>query len=227
MTRFLSGYWLLVPLLLFAIVVRNWIEAPETLVPDEPLTMQRLQADYYLEDFTTRRFDEDGQLQYLLSGQSLSHYPQDDRAEIVEPRLQWREPDLLWSMRASGGRLTRSPDVVTLLDDVVLHRAPLARAAPGENDGGETDGGETDLGETDAGKAPRTDPTLPRSVTITTSDLSIALDSRDVSTERGVVIEAPGMRLEATGLQASSAQGKLELLSNVTGRYEVVPRAVQ
>ena len=213
MSRFLSGYWLLVPLLLLAIVIRNWVEEPRTLRLEEPLTMQRLQADFYLEHFTTRRFGEDGELEYLLTGESLSHYPDDDRAEIVEPRMRLREPGVNWSMRASGGRLTRSPDVVTLLDDVVLRREPVAPASAAVPDGPADDGsGRADV--------PANGP-----VVIRTQGLSIALDTRDLSTAARVVVEGPGMRLEATGLRSSTAEGKLELLSNVTGRYEVAPRA--
>lgn|GEM_PF-555816 len=228
MSRFLSGYWLLVPLLLFAIVVRNWVESPETLLPDEPLTMQRLQADFYLEDFTTRRFDADGQLQYLLSGRSLSHFPQGDRAEIVEPRLQLNEPSLRWSMRASGGRLSRSPDVITLLEDVVLRREPLDGLPIGEPVvvdpvADPVAGTRSELPDERA----TDDPSMRRTVVIRTSDLSIALDSRDVSTDQRVRVEAPGMLLEATGLRTSTSEGKLDLLSNVTARYDVVPRAVQ
>lgn len=190
MSRFLSGYWLLVPLLLVAILVRNYVEAPDTLVLDEPLTMQDMRADYYLEDFTTRRFDADGRLEYRLTGDTLSHYPDDGRAEIEQPRLTMRQPEAVWTMRAGSGRLTRRPDVVTLLDDVFLERASLIDEQAGP-------------------------------LRLSTSDLSVELASRDVRTSQPVRIEAPGLQLEAIGLQSSMAAGKLELLSNVTGRYDV------
>ena len=204
MTRFVSGYWLLVPLLLFAILVRNWVEAPETLLPLEPLVMQDIRADYYLEEFTTRRFDDAGQLEYVLTGETLSHYPADDRAEIVSPRVRMRDAGTIWAMSASGGRFTRGPDVVTLLDDVVLERTSSPRQ-------GST--GEQDVATHATG------------ITLRTSNLRIALDSRDVSTVDPLVIESAGMRLSAVGLQSSMQAGKLELLSNVTGRYEVAPES--
>lgn len=185
LSRLLSRYWLLVPLILVAILVRNWVEEPETLSPEEPLAMQTLRADYYLEDFTTRRFDAAGALEYLLRGETLSHFPDDDRAEIRAPSVELHRPDALWDARADMGTLVRVPrDVVTLAGDVVVDRTP--------------------------------DP-----LTVRADDLAVSLDSNEVSTDGRVELSGPGYRLDAVGLRSSIDAGKLELLSEVTGRYEV------
>lgn len=203
MTRLLSRYWLLVPLLLVAILVRNWVEAPETLSLEEPLLMRDIRADYYLEDFVTRRYDKDGALAYLIRGETLSHFPDDDRAEIVAPDIELYLPDALWRVRADDGRLVQgiigSSRVVTLGGGVVLER--------GARD--------------DAG----VDAPASRPVTIRADNLALAIDSNEVSTAGPVEIVSPGLSLRALGLQSSIDAGKLDLLSNVTGTYEVaLPR---
>ncbi len=195
MSSLLSRYWLLVPLILVAIVVRNWVETPETLASEEPLAIQQLRADYYLEDFTTRRFDEAGTLEYLLSGDTLSHFPEDDRAEIRAPAMELHRPDARWDGRADAGTFVRAPDVVTLTGDVVLEREPTSPTSSGASARG--------------------------SLVVRADDLSVAVATNEISTAGPVEVVAPGWRLRAVGLQSSIDEGKLELLSEVHGRYEV------
>ena len=206
MSRLLVRYWLLVPLLLGTILVGNWVEEPETLAPVEPLEIQRLRADYYLEDFVTRRFDETGALEYLIRGDVLSHYPEDDRAEIVRPRVELHRDGATWHVRADGGTLVRAPrDVVTLAGDVLLERGASPAGAAGAG----------------GGSPPADLARLPERLEIRADDLSIAIDANEVSTDGPVEIVAPGWRLRAVGLRSAIDAGKLDLRSEVSGRYEV------
>ena len=122
-SRWMSGYWLLVPLILAAILIRNWVEEPQTLVPDAPLGITVGRADYLLENFTTRHYDINGALEYHLIGEMLAHYPDDDRAEITKPVLTLTRDQTTWLIVAQGGRLTREPDIVTLIGDVRIERS--------------------------------------------------------------------------------------------------------
>ncbi len=188
-----SGYWLLVPLILAAILVHNWVEQPETLVPEAPMAISESQADYLLEDFTTRHYDADGMLEYLLVGASLAHYPDDGRAEISRPEMTLTRELNHWSVTAESGRLTRQPDVITLLGDVhIERRAQTAR----END------------------------SFAPPISIVGSNIVIMLDDDQLSTGDRVRIESPGLVVEADGLRSSIKEGKLELLSDVSARYE-------
>jgi len=86
--RLISRYWLLVPLLLLAIVIRDWVETtPETVEIEETIDMRATESDYYLEQFKTSKFDADGELEYEITGKTLAHYPIDDRSEVTEPSL--------------------------------------------------------------------------------------------------------------------------------------------
>ena len=190
----LSRYWLLVPLILVAIVARNFVERPETFVVEETVDMRRSEADYYLEDFTTRRFDANGALEYVVAGDSLSHFPDDDVSEVVAPRVELRRPGAVWRVNAERGRLETDPDVFTLLGDVRLEREVL--------------------------DAPLDAPIVDGPLTITTRDLALGLDDDTVSTDAPFEIVANGWRLAGTGLRSTIDAGKLELLSNVNGTYD-------
>ena len=256
----LSRYWLLVPLILVAIVVRNWTERAETFEIEETVDMRRSEADYYLEDFTTRRFDENGALEYLVSGRTLSHFPDDDRSEVEAPRVELRREGAIWRVSAERGRLDTDPDVFTLIGDVQLERTVgdgvrTGARAPGESAGGapsvdppsaDADADADELAEAgeatgdvagsvapSAGTAPgeasppgradavdAVDALAGRSLTIRTSDLSIGLDSDEVSTDEAFEIVADTWRLDGVGLRSSIDAGKLVLLSDVNGTYD-------
>lgn len=192
-TRWMSRYWLLVPMTLAAILIGNWVEQPETLAPQTPMAIATTPADYLLEDFTTRHYDPSGVLAYVLTGNTLAHYPDDGRAEITQPQVTLQRDNTHWTVVADTGRLTREPDIVTLLGAVTIDRTVQVN-----------------------------DDEMP--VRISASNVEIALDTDYLQTQYPVVIEAPGMLLKANGLQSSIKEGKLELNSGVSARYEVAPR---
>jgi len=122
--RWLSRYWPIVPLLLLAVFARNWVEdAPDTIVVEDTIDMSQTQSDYYLEDFTTRKFDADGALQYRVTGESLLHYPEDDRSEITAPNVILLREGIRWDITAAEGEMRRKPDTFTLQGNVLLERA--------------------------------------------------------------------------------------------------------
>jgi len=170
LTRMLSRYWLLVPLLLLVLVARNYVEdTPEPTTAETTINMQETESDYYLEDFVTQKFSANGALEYEVSGSTLLHYPEDDRSEIIKPLL------------------VKNPETFTLQGDVRVERTMQDQA----------------------------------SVQILTKDLSIDTQSNLLSTKSKVTIDAQTWKLEATGLQSGLDSGKLNLLSNVKGHYEV------
>ena len=217
-----SRYWLLVPLILIAILARDWVERPAAFEGEETIDMRATEADYYLEGFTTRRFDRDGALEYRISGEALSHFPDDGRSEVSAPRLELRRPGVLWRARADSGRLDIDPDVFTLLGDVRLERTATAGGQ-----GVPTDD-ETSLGQASGrtpGQAPERTPASVRalasgSMTIFAKDLSIALDDNEVSTDSAFEVVAGGWRLAGVGLRSSIEEGKLVLLSDVNGTFD-------
>ena len=186
--RLISRYWLLVPLLLLAIVIRDWVEtAPEQLEAEDTIDMSATQSDYYLEDFNTRKFDENGNIEYEVTGQTLAHYPIDDRSEITQPSVVLHRDDIQWKIDSALGELKKNPSIFTLHGDVIVMREA-----------------------TDA------EPVIMR-----TEAISILTDENEVRTDKPIEIVAQTWHLRSIGLQSSLNEGKLNLLSTVTGRFEV------
>jgi len=122
--RWLSRYWPIMPLLLIALLARDWVEdAPTTVEVEDTIDMRATQSDYYLEDFTTEKFDPTGKLQYRVSGQKLLHYPEDDRSEITAPAVVLLRDGVRWGITSKHGKMLRTPDTFTLLGDVNIERS--------------------------------------------------------------------------------------------------------
>jgi len=120
--KYIYRYWILVPLLLLAILSRNWVEDPAGEPDEATIDMRASQADYYLEAFETRKYDAEGNPQYVMKGDTLSHYPQDDRSVIVEPRLVVYRRNIVWKMSSPRGVFTPQPDTFVLDGDVSMLR---------------------------------------------------------------------------------------------------------
>ncbi|ASJ75920.1 LPS export ABC transporter periplasmic protein LptC [Granulosicoccus antarcticus] len=184
----LSRYWLLIPILILVVVVVDLIEeAPEIFNVEETINMRETRSDYYMADFRSRKYDKQGQIEYTIRGETLAHYPDNDRSEITAPRVELNREGAQWQIQSDSGTFDTSPDLFTLHGDVIVKRS-----------------------------AADYDP-----ITIRTSTLTVATESNEVSTDAVIEISAPAWRLQATGLKSAIDQGKLSLLSEVTGRYEV------
>jgi len=116
-------YWPIVPLLLLAVWAHNWVEdSPDPFVFEETINMRETQSDYYLEEFTTRKFDTTGALQYRVSGKSLIHFPEDDRSEITAPNVILLREGIRWNITSASGQMLRDPDTFTLFGNVQVER---------------------------------------------------------------------------------------------------------
>lgn len=122
-----SRYWLLLPLLLSAVLVTHWAEdwgdeATSTDGENDGFDMRSSQSDYYLEAFRTRRYDAQGKPEYRVSGDSLTHYPDSRRSDIVAPSIALIEAESEWKVTARQGVFTEAPELFRLTDDVVIAR---------------------------------------------------------------------------------------------------------
>lgn len=187
LTRLLSRYWLLLPLLILVVVVVDRVEEPEAFVIEETINMRETRSDYYMAEFRSRKYDSNGQIEYTVEGETLAHYPQSDRSEITAPRVELHREGAQWQIESNSGQFDTNPDLFTLQGNVIVKR-----------------------------QAASSDP-----LTIRTSSLTVATESNEVSTEARIEISAPTWQLQATGLKSAIDQGKLTLLSDVIGRYEV------
>ena len=165
-------------------------ETPALIEVEETIDMRETRSDYYLAEFTTRRYQADGQLEFTVKGDTLAHYPDDNRSEIEEPRIELNRPEATWNIQSMSGRFDADIDLFTLKDEVVL-----VRLREGE------------------------DP-----VTIKTQSLTIATDSNVLTTNEPIEVISANWKMNAVGMTSSIDDGKLTLLSGVTGRYDTIKK---
>ena len=122
--RWILRYWPIVPLIVIVLWAGNWVEdRPDSVIVEETINMSETQSDYYLEEFTTRKFDAAGMLEYRVSGKSLLHFPEDDRSEITAPNVVLLREGIRWDITSTMGQMLREPDTFTLFGDVQIERA--------------------------------------------------------------------------------------------------------
>ena len=188
LNRLLSRYWLLLPILILVVAAVDQFETPVLIEIEETIDMRETRSDYYLAEFTTRRFQADGQLEFTVRGDTLAHFPDDNRSEIEAPRIELNRVDATWNIQSMNGRFDADIDLFTLRNDVVLVRQR-------------------------EGEPP---------ITIKTQSLTIATDSNVLTTNEPIEIISANWKMNAVGMTSSINDGKLTLLSGVTGRYDIV-----
>ncbi|MBX2886559.1 MAG: LPS export ABC transporter periplasmic protein LptC [Granulosicoccus sp.] len=123
MSRLWTRYWYLLPLLIFVVFLLDRVEEPPPIITEPTIDMHKTQSDYYLSDFVTRKFSATGQVEYIVSGAALAHYPDDDRSEITKPRLELHRSGTTWYMQSSKGRFDTEPDLFQLQGNVTVKRS--------------------------------------------------------------------------------------------------------
>jgi len=121
-SRFLSRYWLLLPILILVVIAVDRIEAPASIEVEETIDMRETQSDYYMSDFRTRKFGKEGNVEYTIEGKTLAHYPDNDRSEITAPKMQLNREGATWNISSENGRFDTNPDMFTLQGEVVVLR---------------------------------------------------------------------------------------------------------
>ncbi|MFK8079247.1 MAG: LPS export ABC transporter periplasmic protein LptC [Granulosicoccus sp.] len=191
--RLVTRYWLLLPLLIAVVVLLDRVEQPSAVETEATIDMRQTQSDYYMSDFRTRKFGPDGSIEFIVDGKTLAHYPDDNRSQITEPRVELRRDDILWLASSDSGRFDPLPNLFTLQGDVTVERLLLGSG----NDAAEA-----------------------ASITITTQSLRIATEANLVETDDPIEISAPSWKLQAKGLRTAIDEGQLSLLADVVGRFE-------
>ena len=183
--KYIYRYWILVPLLLLAVLSREWAEETDA-VPDEAtIDMTRSKADYYLESFETRKFNSEGEPEYVIEGHTLSHFPEDNSSVIEQPKLVVFRKRNVWRMQALKGVFTPQPETFLLEGSVTMQRS-------------------SDHQE----------------IRLETSEVTVLTQANQVSTDQPVTVSAENWQLRSIGLESDIEKGTLNLLSNVTARYE-------
>ena len=111
-------------LVLLGFAMWSWREPPATPLPAADIVdMVEQQSDYYLESFEIRTLDPAGNEVNRIGGASLTHYPHDDTADIIRPRIVIsRAESAPWQIVAEQGWLSPGQESLRLDGTVVALR---------------------------------------------------------------------------------------------------------
>lgn len=108
-----------------------WLERAVDLPEGRHDGKQRHDPDAFVENFTVRRLDAEGRLQYHLVSPRMQHFPDDDSSLVNEPRLTYYRPQApVMTLSARNGYITSKGEIVHLWDDVVATRAATRERPP-------------------------------------------------------------------------------------------------
>ncbi|WP_163835213.1 LPS export ABC transporter periplasmic protein LptC [Spartinivicinus ruber] len=93
---------------------------PPIITPSEPLADNLEQApDYYLINPRVTQYSLDGNKDYLLVSDKISHYPHNDVSLLAQPNIDlYRTNGNQWKTTAKHGRLLPGGDILELSDQV-------------------------------------------------------------------------------------------------------------
>jgi lipopolysaccharide export system protein LptC len=155
----------------------------------------RHDPDLFLQDFRAVTFDAHGQPRETLAAVRAEHFPDDDSAELVSPRLSLSEvgrPTM--TITADRGRIESGRDQGDFIGNV-----QFTRAAPDR---------------------PSTDGTPSGPVTLKTESLHVLTKEQRVQTDKPVTIEDPRGIIRGRGLEFDNKAKTVRLRSQVSGTFQ-------
>lgn len=102
-----------------------WLEVASRAPETRQAGQLRHDPDTIVENFEVRRFDALGALQHTLTAERMVHYPDDDTAVIVSPRLILHRPPPT-TVEAGAAQVLSGGEHIELLDGVRVTRSGLA-----------------------------------------------------------------------------------------------------
>ena len=115
-----------------------WLrQTVEAISPADPKPIVH-QSDYTIEGFTIKRYNAEGELRYVMAGDKMAHFPDNDLLQLTRPRITRYRPETLATdtpkpptrMRAERGAMTLGGDEGFFYDNVVFHRPAFKNDDP-------------------------------------------------------------------------------------------------
>ena len=89
-------------------------------------TRKETDPDFYMTDVDSIQYNLNGDPEYQLSSNEISHYPHNDITDITLPHIiMYQEDGSPWRLSALRGRILPGGDVVELWDEVQVKYEPL------------------------------------------------------------------------------------------------------
>lgn len=114
----------LFPLLLLTLLAGGtfWLDRASQIDEVSRNGKNRHDPDFIVQDFTTRRFNPDGQLQHQLTAQIMTHYPDNDTTEVSAPSLIYFGQTLPLHVDAERAWISKDGKEIRLIGDVRMKR---------------------------------------------------------------------------------------------------------
>lgn len=99
-----------------------WNIRPQSFVTEPPRTEAELpEADFYAEGSRTVQYQADGQLDYVLTSDRVTHLRATDRTLLTRPELRlYRGETRPWHVRSERGEVSPGGEEVELIDQVLV-----------------------------------------------------------------------------------------------------------
>ncbi len=123
---------ILLSLITIAVSLFNWLDTTSVSgSEDTSPNMADLEADYFLEQFNTVRYDLSGNPEYILTGDSLLHYPSRNASELIAPTLLLqRSKQPSWTLESNTGWFEEDDESLQLQGDVFIVRGQFEDQPP-------------------------------------------------------------------------------------------------
>ncbi|OOZ36788.1 LPS export ABC transporter periplasmic protein LptC [Solemya velesiana gill symbiont] len=109
----------------------SWWIAERSGIQEGGTEAEKHTPDYYLEGMTTIQMDEDGIPEQELWAERMTHYPDDDSTELIEPRLKlYDEEKPPWRLSAKSGWISGDGELVLLNGKVKIDRSAAPNVKP-------------------------------------------------------------------------------------------------
>ena len=116
-------YLLVFLLVLIITIFTRWL-LTSVEEPGEPGTQKaRHDPDYFISNFDTTIYDQQGKANYRLVAQHMEHFPDDDTMEINKLRLEYTDPsNQQWIASSDRGTAYKDIEVLHMMDNVKVVR---------------------------------------------------------------------------------------------------------
>jgi lipopolysaccharide export system protein LptC len=110
----------LIPVLIAALLAlaTYWLQFVVSNEHPAGLGNDRGDPDAIVEHFHVDKFNDKGRLAMSLDADELMHYPQDDSADLKQPRVRFVSPGRDSTWRSDKARVTERGDHIQLIDNV-------------------------------------------------------------------------------------------------------------
>jgi lipopolysaccharide export system protein LptC len=93
---------------------------------ESPIIAPRKQEqfpDYFMDNFSITKMNPAGTTSYVMRAEKLEHFAGDNSTEIREPRVEFHDAGLIWTISARRARIEGDSDIIHLHDEVQIRRA--------------------------------------------------------------------------------------------------------